>query len=120
MAVAELVLVRHGESMGNVAAANAHAADAEVIEVGQRDADVPLSPTGVEQAQALGAGLSALLADRHPTLVWSSPYVRAQQTAEVALAASGQPLPVLVDERWLGKRVQIRCVDEAIVMEALP
>jgi septum site-determining protein MinC len=25
-----------------------------------------------------------------------------------------------IDERWLGKRVQIRCVDETIVMEALP
>jgi septum site-determining protein MinC len=25
-----------------------------------------------------------------------------------------------VDERWLGQRVQIRCVDEAIVMEPLP
>jgi septum site-determining protein MinC len=25
-----------------------------------------------------------------------------------------------IDDRWLGKRVQIRCVDEAIVMEALP
>ena len=25
-----------------------------------------------------------------------------------------------IDERWLGQRVQIRCVDEAIVMEALP
>jgi septum site-determining protein MinC len=25
-----------------------------------------------------------------------------------------------IDERWLGKRVQIRCVDEAIVIEALP
>ena len=25
-----------------------------------------------------------------------------------------------IDERWLGKRVQIRCVDEAIVMEELP
>ena len=23
-----------------------------------------------------------------------------------------------IDERWLGKRVQIRCVDDAIVMEA--
>ena len=44
MAVSELVLVRHGESMGNAAAAAAHAAAAEVIEVGQRDADVPLSP----------------------------------------------------------------------------
>jgi septum site-determining protein MinC len=25
-----------------------------------------------------------------------------------------------IDERWLGKRVQIRCIEEAIVMEALP
>jgi septum site-determining protein MinC len=25
-----------------------------------------------------------------------------------------------IEERWLGKRVQIRCVDETIVMEALP
>jgi len=25
-----------------------------------------------------------------------------------------------IEERWLGQRVQIRCVDEAIVMEALP
>jgi broad specificity phosphatase PhoE len=99
MAVAELVLVRHGESMGNVAAAQAHQADAEVIEVGQRDADVPLSEVGAKQATALGAGLQALLADGRPTLVWSSPYVRARQTAEIALTAAGDPLPIMVDER---------------------
>jgi broad specificity phosphatase PhoE len=99
MAVAELVLVRHGESMGNVAAAVAHEADAEVIEVGQRDADVPLSEVGVRQATALGAGLRDLLADGRQTLVWSSPYVRARQTAGVALTTAGHPLPILVDER---------------------
>jgi broad specificity phosphatase PhoE len=99
MAVAELVLVRHGESMGNVAAAQAHEDDAEVIEVGQRDADVPLSEVGTKQATALGAGLQALLADGRPTLVWSSPYVRARQTAEIALAAAGDPLPIMIDER---------------------
>jgi broad specificity phosphatase PhoE len=99
MAVAELVLVRHGESMGNVAAAVAHEADAEVIEVGQRDADVPLSEVGVRQATALGSGLRDLLTDGRQTLVWSSPYVRARQTAEVALTNAGHPLPILVDER---------------------
>jgi len=99
MTVAELVLVRHGESMGNVAAAAAHAADAEVIEVGQRDADVVLSDVGQDQARALGIGLRALLLDDRPTVVWSSPYVRAQQTAELSLAAAGENLPVLVDER---------------------
>jgi len=99
LSAAELVLVRHGESMGNVAAAAAHEADAEVIEVDRRDADVELSELGRDQARALGAGLRALMADDRPTLVWSSPYVRARQTAELALAAAGEERPVLVDER---------------------
>jgi broad specificity phosphatase PhoE len=85
--------------MGNVAAAAAHEADAEVIEVGQRDADVELSDLGRDQARALGVGLRAVLADDRPTQVWSSPYVRAQQTAELSLAAAGESRPVLVDER---------------------
>jgi broad specificity phosphatase PhoE len=99
MAVAELVLVRHGESMGNAAAAAAHAADAEVIEIGQRDADVELSEVGQAQARALGAGLRDLLGDHRPTMVWSSPYVRAQQTAGLALEAAGEQRTVLLDER---------------------
>ena len=99
MAVAELVIIRHGESLGNAAAAEAYATGAEVIEIGTRDADVELSDTGVEQAQALGRGLKPLLADGVPTLVWSSTYVRAQQTAEISLAGAGAPLPVLLDER---------------------
>lgn len=107
MAVAELVLIRHGESMGNVAAAAAHAADAEVIEVGERDADVALSPTGREQAQALGAGLAALLADQRPTRVWSSPYARARETAEIGLAAAGADLPIAVDERLRDRELGI-------------
>ena len=39
----ELWLVRHGESVGNVAATAAEAARAEMIELASRDADVPLS-----------------------------------------------------------------------------
>jgi len=99
VSVAEIVLVRHGESMGNVAAAAAHEADPEVIEVDRRDADVELSEVGRAQARALGAGLGELLADDRPTVVWSSPYVRAQQTAALSLAAAGQEREVLVDER---------------------
>ena len=107
MAVSELVLVRHGESMGNAAAAAAHAAAADVIEVGQRDADVPLSPVGVEQAQALGLGFKILLADLRPTVVWSSPYVRAQQTAQIALESAGQTLPIAIDERLRDRELGI-------------
>ena len=99
MAVAELILIRHGESMGNAAAAAANAAQAEVIVIDQRDADVPLSPAGLQQAQALGTGLQEALADQRPTTIWSSPYIRAVQTAEVALEVAGLSLPIAVDER---------------------
>jgi broad specificity phosphatase PhoE len=99
VAVSELVVIRHGESLGNAAAAEAYANDAEVIEVGSRDADVELSPTGVEQATALGRGLEPLLDDDVPTLIWSSTYVRAQQTAQLSLEAAGIGLPVRLDER---------------------
>ena len=99
MGPVELVIVRHGESMGNVAAAAAMAANAEVIDVGQRDADVPLSPTGVTQAQAFGAWLRDLPDDVAPQTVWCSPYQRAQQTALTALGVSGRQLPVYIDER---------------------
>ena len=107
MAVAELILIRHGESMGNAAAAAANAAQAEVIVVDQRDADVPLSPAGLQQAQALGAGLLAELSGERPTVIWSSPYVRAVQTAQVALAAAGLSLPIAIDERLRDRELSI-------------
>jgi broad specificity phosphatase PhoE len=99
MSASELVLVRHGESTGNAAAAAAEAAGAEVITIDRRDADVPLSSVGVAQAEALGGGIVSLLADRRPTQVWSSPYLRARQTAEVALQVSALALPLTIDER---------------------
>lgn len=107
MGMTELILVRHGESEGNVAAARADAAGAEVIEIGLRDADVPLSAVGFEQAQALGTGLRWLAPDHTPTAVWSSPYVRAQQTAQTALAAAGLQLPYAVDERLRDRELGI-------------
>jgi len=97
--ISELVLIRHGESTGNAAAAAANRAGAETITVDRRDADVPLSELGVQQAGALAAGLRPLLGDGRYTEVWSSPYVRAVQTATTALTAAGAELPVLIDER---------------------
>ncbi len=44
--VRELLLVRHGESVGNVAATAAEQLGVEEIDVDTRDADTPLSPTG--------------------------------------------------------------------------
>lgn len=99
MGVVELVLVRHGESLGNVAAERAHTERLDQIEIDARDADVELSALGAEQARSLGRALGALAADARPDVVWSSSYVRARQTARLALQAAGLDLPVRVDER---------------------
>jgi broad specificity phosphatase PhoE len=94
---AELLLVRHGESAGNVARDLAEAEGLEVIDIAERDMDVDLSPQGERQAEALGRWLG----DRpnRPTVVLTSPYQRALRTAELAVAASGVDLPVVLDER---------------------
>ncbi len=99
MGTTELWLVRHGESLGNVAASEADAAGAEMIPIDMRDADVPLSPTGEQQAAALGGYLRGLPQDQVPQTVWSSPYARAVQTADVALREAGLPRQVRIDER---------------------
>lgn len=90
-------LVRHGESMGNVADAQAQAAGAGRLELDVRDPDVPLSDTGRSQATALGRWLACLPEDERPTAVISSPFARALTTAE--LAVQGLGLRVRTDER---------------------
>ena len=104
MAVRELWLVRHGESIGNVAATRAEIEGLEVIPLDARDADVPLSDTGREQAAALGDWLEG----RRATIdtYWSSPYLRARETLALALAASGDTT-VLVDERLRDRELGI-------------
>ncbi len=92
-----LWLVRHGESMGNVADARAQRAGAGKLELDVRDPDVPLSETGCGQARALGRWLAALPPGERPTTVLSSPFTRAFTTAELATEELG--LPVRTDER---------------------
>lgn len=97
-----LLVVRHGQSAGNVARDAAEAAGQAVIPIAQRDADVPLSELGERQARALGRWFGALPPDQKPTVVLVSPYVRARQTAKLALAEAGLDegdLGFLVDER---------------------
>ncbi|WP_420124063.1 histidine phosphatase family protein [Nakamurella sp.] len=99
MAATQLWLVRHGESVGNVAASQAAAAGTDVIRIGLRDADVELTSTGQAQAAALGAWLATLPAEAAPQAVWSSPYRRAVQTAEIAVAQGGARPNIRIDER---------------------
>ena len=96
---ASLWVVRHGESAGNVARDAAEAAGHERLDLSHRDVDVPLSELGRRQAAALGRWTSQQPAEQQPTVVWSSPYVRARQSAEIALETAGLDVPVVVDER---------------------
>jgi broad specificity phosphatase PhoE len=92
-----LWLVRHGESMGNVADAHAQQAKAGRLELDVRDPDVPLSDTGQSQADALGKWLAELPEDQRPTAALSSPFTRALTTAQMATANLG--IRVRTDER---------------------
>jgi broad specificity phosphatase PhoE len=105
MTAPKLILIRHGESTANVAASAAETAGLETIAVEVRDADVPLSALGEQQAAALGTRLEAELGG-HPELVrvWSSPYRRAIQTARLAL---GGGTPFTIDERLRDRELGI-------------
>jgi broad specificity phosphatase PhoE len=89
--VAELILVRHGQSLANAAFPAANAAGLMEAEVSGRDAMVPLTPLGGKQAAAVGRWLAAVPSP--PQVVITSPYLRARETWRIAAAASGLELP---------------------------
>jgi 2,3-bisphosphoglycerate-dependent phosphoglycerate mutase len=99
---AGLVAVRHGQSLANLAFANAEASGSEPENLGCRDVDVVLSPAGRDQARALGRWLR-----EQPRfgVAYCSPYERARQTWEIAVSELplGHRPAVVVDER-LGDR----------------
>jgi broad specificity phosphatase PhoE len=95
-----LWVVRHGESAANAARDHAETAGLGVIELATRDPDAPLSDLGRRQADALGRWFGRLPPDRGPTVVLTSPYARARETARHALDAAGLAhLAVVADER---------------------
>ncbi|WP_256796380.1 histidine phosphatase family protein [Terrabacter sp. Ter38] len=94
--VRELVLVRHGESVGNVADARARSLGAGRLELDTRDPDTPLSDRGEDQAHVLARHLLDH-PDAHPDVVLTSPYARAAMTARPVAAAIG--LEPVHDER---------------------
>jgi broad specificity phosphatase PhoE len=94
-----LWVVRHGQSAGNVARDAAEAAGLPMIEIAERDIDVPLSDLGQVQARALGLWFGNLPKEMQPDVLLCSPYVRARQTAALLVEASGMDLRVRIDER---------------------
>jgi probable phosphoglycerate mutase len=102
-----LWLVRHGESEGNLLREAAERESRHEIGLPTRDADVPLSGRGEEQARAFGRWLAARPAGLRPTTVLASPYLRARETARLALAAGDLRLPTDVDERLRDREMGI-------------
>ena len=95
--VEELVLVRHGESVGNVADAEARRRGAGHLDLETRDPDTPLSRRGEQQAQVLARHVAGVDRERRPEVVLSSPYARAAETARIV--AGGLDLDPTLDER---------------------
>ncbi len=100
-------LIRHGESTGNVAREEAEDGGLDVIDIAERDADVPLSPRGEEQATAVGRWLASLPSGQRPDVVVCSPYQRTLSTARFAMReVDHQPVQV-VDERLRDRELGI-------------
>ena len=102
-------IVRHGQSAGNVARDAATAARGLLIDIAERDVDVPLSELGMRQADALAHWFCALPPEQRPNVVLYSPYLRAKSTAQIVLERMGRKdmLAVVADERLREKEFGI-------------
>lgn len=92
-----LAAVRHGESTANVAATSAARDGIDLIDIAEREADVPLSELGERQARSLARRFAATDESQLPDLIVTSPFLRARQTAEIAVG--GLQVRTRVDER---------------------
>lgn len=107
-----LFVVRHGESAGNLARDAANEAHELEIHSSFRDLDVPLSPLGERQSTALGHWFGALRMDQRPTVVITSPHLRARQTTEIIKSLGGfqyasESASTVQDERFREKEFGI-------------
>lgn len=84
-------------------------AQSDRIALSVRDADVPLSGLGREQAQALGHWFGSEAEDQRPEVLLSSPYLRAFQTAQIFREVGGAAAeePICFDERLREKEFGI-------------
>lgn len=97
--LAELWLLRHGQSLGNIANDAAKVTPVDRLDIADRDMDVPLSELGCRQAEAFGTWLGKESGENGPDVVLSSPYVRAADTARRLLAAAELDTTIVHDER---------------------
>ncbi len=100
-----LYLVRHAESVGNLAHERAYLEKLHQLNIIDRDMDVPLSDRGVQQAEALGRWVSSLAAGDRPEVIISSPYQRAVETADRLKGSVDHPISIRLDERLREKEL---------------
>src|SRR3954452_16717789 len=91
--VAELILVRHGQSLANVAFPAADGAGLREAELSGKDAAVPLTEAGEQQAAAVGRWLAGLPPAERPEVVITSSYLRGRETWRGPASPSGLELP---------------------------
>jgi len=105
----QIWLVRHGQSAGNVAREAATAANGLLIDIAERDVDVPLSELGRRQSAALAEWFCDLAPEQRPNVVLYSPYLRARATAQAVLHRLGRDalLASVADERLREKEFGI-------------
>jgi broad specificity phosphatase PhoE len=120
--VAELILVRHGQSLSNVAFPAADARGLLDAEVSGRDAEVPLTAIGEAQAAAVGGWLAALPSEQVPQVVITSPYLRARETWRIAAESSGLDLPSpKTDDRLVDRLMgDLEMMTRAAIAERFP
>ena len=97
-----VLIVRHGESAGNVARVSAEAAGLFSVGLNMRDVDIPLSDLGRRQAQALGRWINAAGEEERPDVILASPYERAEKTAALIageLKLEKTKMRLIFDER---------------------
>ena len=104
-----ILLVRHGESLGNVD---------PLIHATTADHAVPLSARGVEQAQEAGRVVDRfyreqLGTDRPHVRLWVSPYLRTRQTADALMQTAGP---------WVSDRVEhiLLCEQQFGLFDGVP
>ena len=120
--VAELMLIRHGQSASNVAFPRANAAGLVDSGLTGRDTDVELTELGRAQAEAVGHWLAQQPPGLLPQVVITSPYLRARETWRLAAEASGLDLPApSTDDRLVDRLLgDLEMLTEAAVAERFP
>ncbi len=116
-----LWLVRHGESLGNVARQFAEKTQAKFIESPCREPDVELSEFGKIQSAKLGKWFDSQA--KKPTVIYSSPYTRTSETTRILLETSDvlMNIPLKFDERLRERELGIfDCLTKFGAIEKYP